>query len=482
MERTATALLILVIFLAGAASAQIPDTAWTRTYGGPDREGAHDIDRTSDGAFIVVGENEPTYANNNAYLLKIDSDGDTLWTTDFGGDYNDDIGRSVRETTDGGFIVCGYTGVSNSNEVFLWKTNPQGGTQWATTFAPTPDNRGHCVRQTSDGGYIIAGQGWIVRGSFGSYDMYVIKTNSGGGVEWERFMGGEMNDFALGVCEMPNGDFIATGRTQSFGGWDAYLVRLSPSGDSVWARAVGEGAQDEGTGILAMEDGSGVIFTGLHYTYGPGSDAFLSRADNDGNVLWTRTYGDDQEQYGGSLVRMPDGGYAITGATAGYNTGWDVYVIRTDSLGNEEWSREFGASGDDRGFGVTCGLDGGIVVAGWTSSYGGGWLDVYLVKFEGSQVGVDDEIALPQSARLDQNYPNPFNAATRISYFIPEDSHVTLEVFDLLGRRIESPVDELQTAGNHTFVWNAENLPTGIYFYTVRANEYEATRRMTLLK
>lgn len=473
---------IIVIFLAAASFAQIPDTVWTRTYGGPNAEGAHSIDRTSDGGYIVAGECEPSYANQNVYLLKIDSDGDTLWTTDFGDTNTDEIGRSVRQTSDGGYIICGYSGVSQSNEVLLLKTDSLGGYEWEVTFGPTPDNRGHCVRQTSDGGYIITGQAWIVRGAFGSYDMYIIKTDSQGGLQWERFMGGSANDYALGVCEMENGDFVATGRTLSFGGWNAYLVRLSAFGDSVWARAVGVGAQDEAAGVLALEDGSGFVFTGLTYSYGPGSDAFLSRADNDGNILWTRTYGDDREDSGGCLALMPDGGYVIGGSRARWDTGWDVFVIRTDSLGNEEWSRDFGEAGDDRGMGVTCGFDGGIVVAGWTSSYGGGWLDVYLIKFEGFAVSVDNETTLPGSASLEQNYPNPFNAKTEIGYFIPYDGHVSLTIFDVLGRKIESLIDEAQKAGNHNVVWNAGDNPSGIYFYTIRAGESRETRRMAVLK
>lgn len=482
MRKIQIALFILLVSQLGISSAQIPDTAWTKTYGGPEGEGAHDIDRTLDGGYIVTGENEPNYANKNAYLLKIDTNGDTVWTTDFGGTNTDEYGRSVRQTSDGGFIICGYAGVSQSNEVFLWKTDSLGGTEWYSTFGPTPDNRGHCVRQTSDGGFIIAGQAWIIRGAFGSYDMYVIKTNSAGGLEWERFIGGSSPDFGLGVCEMQNGDFMATGRTLSSGGWDAYLVRLSPYGDSVWARGVGVGAQDDGYSILALPDGSGVILTGQSYSYTTGSDVFLYRADNDGNLLWTRLYGGNDEEFGTSLVPTPDGGYAIAGMKATYQTGWNVLVVKTDSLGNEQWSTEFGASGDDRGHGITCDPDGAIVAAGWTSSYGGGWLDVYLVKFEGVQTAIDDEPALPLTARLDQNYPNPFNAGAVISYSIPVDGRVTLEVLDLLGRKVETLVDRFQDAGEHEIAWRPGDLPSGVYFYSLRTGDYEASRRMTLLR
>jgi len=483
MNRTDMTLFILLIFLIGVSSAQVPDTAWTRTYGGPNGEGAYAIAGTSDECYIVTGENEPTFANKNVYLLKIDSNGDTLWTREFGGSNTDEIGRSVMETTDRGFIIGGYGGVGQSNEAILIKTDSLGNYEWDTAFGPTPDNRGHCVRQTSDGGYIIAGQAWIVRGPFGSYDAYVIKTDSQGGLQWERFVGGDAPDFALGVCETSDGGFIATGRTSSSGGWDAYLFKLSAFGDSVWARGVGNGAQDEGTSIMTLADSSGFVFTGVTVSINPGdADAFLSRADNDGNVIWTQTYGDGEEEYGQSVATTPDGGYVIGGMRATSETGWNVYVIKTDSLGNEQWTDEFGEDGDDRGHGVTCSSDGSIVVAGWTTSYGGGWLDVYLIKFEGFPVGIDDDIALPGAALLKQNFPNPFNASTEIGYFVPTDGHVTLEVFDLLGRRIEWLVDDRRAAGEYKIAWNPGNLSSGVYLYTIRNGEFEATRRMTLLK
>ncbi|MEE9555020.1 MAG: T9SS type A sorting domain-containing protein [candidate division Zixibacteria bacterium] len=485
MSRHLGFLIFSLILFTGAGFAQAPDVSWTRTYGGTLREGAYDIERTSDGNYIVVGEIETSSYNTDVYLLKVNPDGDTLWTASFGNTNTDEYGRSVEETSDGGFIIGGYGGVSQENEVILIKTDSLGNFEWQSAFGPTPDNRGHAVCQTSDGGFIVAGQAWIIRGSFGSYDMYVIKTNAFGGFEWERFIGGESADYALGVCEAPNGDIVATGRTQTFG-WDVFLVRLSPSGDSLWARGLGEGAQDDGSDIIALDDGSGFMFTGLHYDPSDGgSNAFLARADNDGDIVWWRNYGGDDEERGESLAATPDGGYVIGGMTATWQTGWNVYVVKTDSLGNEEWSHNIGGTGDDRGYGVICGIDGSIVVAGWTSSYGGGWLDVYLIQFEGTPVGVDDNEQYPfapTATTLGQNYPNPFNASTEIAYVLPIDSHVTLEIFDLLGRRVGTLIDDYQQAGDYNIIWNADNYGTGIYLYKLRTGDITQTRKMVLLK
>jgi len=478
-------LALLMGIISGVAYAQMPDTSWTRAYGTSLREGAYSIDRTYDGNYIVTGEVENGRYNTDVYLLKIDPDGDTLWTRSFGDINLDEFGRSVRETSDHGFIITGYGGVSQENQVILIKTDSLGNYEWQNAFGPTPDNRGHVVRETSDGGFIIAGQAWVIHGAFGSYDTYVIKTNSGGGLEWERFIGGSLNEFSLGVTEAANGDFVAAGRSQT-SGWDAYLVRLSPSGDSLWAVSLNHAGQNDATDILTRPDGTGFMVTGIQYIPGyGGSNAFLSRVDNDGNVIWWQDYGGADEEWGQTMVPTDDGGYVLGGMMSNYNVGWNVYVVKTDSLGNEEWSDDFGGSGDDRGHGITYGYDGSIVIAGWTSTYGNGWLDVYLLKFEGSPTGVEDDqqiVALPNTIQLDQNYPNPFNASTEIRYTLPSSDHVTLEVFDLLGRRIETLVNEDQQAGEHSIIWNAGDYSTGIYLYRIASGEIDMSRKMIYLK
>jgi len=485
MTRQLTSLVLFLIMIIGTGYAQTPDTLWSRTYGGTLREGAYDIDRTNDGNYIVTGEIETSQYNTDVFLLKVDPQGDTIWTASFGDIDTDEFGRSVRQTSDWGFIIGGYGGVSQENEVILIKTDSLGNEEWSTAFGPTADNRAHVVRETSDGGFIIAGQAWIIHGAFGSYDMYVIKTNAFGELEWERFIGESMNQYALGVCEAENGDFVAAGRTQA-SGWDAYLVRLSPSGDSVWTRAVGEGAQNDATDILALADGSGFMFTGIHYDPSDGgSSAILARADNDGNIVWWHNYGGVDEEWGQSLVATADGGYVIGGMMSRFDIGWNVYVVKTDSLGNEEWSENYGGTGDDRGYGITYGYDGSIVIAGWTSSYGGGWLDVYLLKYEGSFVGIEGEeqiTNLPSAVRLDQNYPNPFNAQTTIRFSLSEPSNVIVEIYDILGRMVESIFENEKQAGDYTLIWNADNVPSGVYFYSIQAGDYAETKKMVLLK
>ena len=491
-----TMTILLAVFyglLAQHGACQEPDTVWTRTFGTSIGEGAYAINRTSDGAYIVTGEAETYYFGpKDLYLLKIDQNGDSLWTRRYGGFATNVIGRSVTETSDGGFAAAGYAGINETNEVYLLKTDSQGDFEWDAGFGPTPDNRSHCIRETSDGGFIIAGQAWVVHGAFGSYDAYIIKTNAQGGMEWERFIGGDMNDFALSVCELQDGGFVAAGATQSFDVWDAYLFRLSAAGDSVWAVTRGGEAADEATDIMELPDGSGLVFTGVSVAPGRGdADVYLAGIDPDGQLLWSETYGGQNDDYGQSLARTPDGGYIITGMTASFSSfSWNVYVIRTDSQGGEMWSRTFGEDGDDRGHGVVQNPDGSFAVAGWTTSYGAGWLDVYLIKFEGDLTGTQPEVrmTIPADFALSQNYPNPFNARTVIPYALKAESKVSLSIYSITGELVTTPLDEVnQPGGDYRFIWDGADgkgqaVSTGIYVYQLRVGDRLQTKTLTLIK
>ncbi len=492
-KNLAVLLLVFGAVLTQVTSAQESDTLWSRVLGGANGEGAYAIESTSDGAFIVAGEKETTYYGpTDVYLLKIDGNGDTLWTRTFGDANTSELGRSVQQTFDGGFIIAGYAGIGEHNQVYLLKTDFEGNFEWDALYGITPDNRGHCVKQTSDGGYIIAGQAYIIRGPFGSYDSYIIKTNAQGGVEWERVFGGEMNEYSLTVTELQGGGFVAGGRTQSFGVWDAYLIRLSPYGDSLWARAVGGAAADEATDIMELPDQSGFVFSGISVAPSRGdADFYLARTDTIGAIVWSRRYGGIEDDDAQSLVMTPDGGFILTGMTSSYGPdGWNVYVVRTDPVGVQLWSRVLGGSGDDRGHGITQHADGSFAVAGWTTSFGNGWLDLWMIKFQGSPTSIAEEIVLPIPAgfTLSQNYPNPFNARTVISYSLNSETEVSLNIYSVTGELVGSPLDRAKyQAGDHAFVWDGTNrigkaVSTGVYFYELRVGERKETKSMALIK
>jgi hypothetical protein len=374
--------LLSAIGLASVASAQ---TNWARTYGGTSVDMGNSVQQTADGGYIITGETESFGAGvYDVYLVETNAAGDTLWTRTYGGPSNDE-GYSVQQTTDGGFIVAGFTESfgAGGDDVYLIKTDAQGDTLWTRTYGGTDDDRGNSVRQTVDGGYIIAG--WTYSFGAGDSDVYVIKTDAHGDTIWTRTYGGPGLDVGNTVQQTADGGYIIAGTTKSFGvGWsDVWLIKTSASGDTLWTRTYGGPYIDRGNSVQQTTDGGYVV--GVSYSHGPAHyDLWLVKTNASGDTLWTRMYGGPYDESGCLVRQTTDGGYVIGGYTDSYGAGGaDFYLVRTNAQGDTLWTRTYGGPSLDLGYAVQQTADGSYIFAGWTYSFGAGRHDVYLIKTNG---------------------------------------------------------------------------------------------------
>ncbi len=197
---------------------------WERTFGGTDSDGAWSMQHAIDGGYVIVGYTFSYGAGNgDVYMVKIDSDGNPMWTRTYGGS-DGEKAYSVQQTVDGGYILTGVTGPLQNRDVYLVKTDADGNSLWAQTYGGSGWDFGRSVRPTSDGGYIIAGYGDSY--GEGGFDAFVVKTDSDGNSQWIHSYGGAVDDYALSVLQTPDDDFVFAGYTQSFGAGldDIYLV------------------------------------------------------------------------------------------------------------------------------------------------------------------------------------------------------------------------------------------------------------------
>jgi hypothetical protein len=148
-----------------------------------------------------------------------------------------------------------------------------------------------------------------------------------------------------------------------------------------WNKTYGGTDTDYGYSVVQTSDG-GYAITGYTYSFGAGgTDVYLVKTDANGNIQWSKTYGGTDTDVGYSVVQTSDGGYAIAGYTLSFGAGGsDVYLVKTDSLGNMVWSKTFGGTGADHAYSVVQTADGGYAITGYTYSFGAGGYDVYLVK------------------------------------------------------------------------------------------------------
>ena len=405
-----------------------------------------------------------------------------------------DEAYSVEQTSDGGYIIAGWTKSfgAGSNDVYLVKTDSAGDTVWTRTYGGPDGDWGFSVGQTSDGGYIIAG--WTYSFGVGAGDVYLIRTDDVGNTVWARNYGGPDWDYGSSVCETSDAGYIITGGTDSFGAGsdDVYLIKTDNVGDTVWTRTYGGSGVDCGNSVCEASDG-GYVIAGETASFGAGGDdVYLIKTDSVGDTVWTRTYGGPGRDGGWSVRETSDGGSIVAGWTASFGAGsYDVYLIKTDSLGDTVWTRTYGGADVDWGYSIEQTSDGGYIIAGLTSSYGAGGDDVYLIKTDADgfvQVTEGrEETRRPASWHLRQNHPNPFGAATTISYALRDAQSVTIAIYDIRGALVRELVGGTVSAGQHQVVWDGrdgrgQSVASGIYFCSMEAGELRETRRMVLLR
>jgi len=378
----------LILLVSGGALAQPPDTLWTQTYGGTGVEYGQSVQQTTDGGYIIAGQTGPSVGSPDVYVIKTDESGNELWTGTFGLAYTYDMGYDVQQTDDGGYIIAGQT--SNPfaptlvYDVYLIKTDDSGNQLWTQTFGGTANDCGYSVQQTADGGYIVAG--YTKSYGAGQADVYLVKTDASGNELWTQTYGGTANDYGYNVQQTSDGGYIITGQTYSYGIGESnvWLIKTDELGNELWTRDYGGVEPEMGRSVQQTSDG-GYIIAGSTKSYGAGAyDVYLIKTDASGIEEWTQTFGGSNYDMGYSVQLTQDGGYIVAGDSAAYGSdGCEAYLIKTDASGNELWSQTFGGSDSDYGRSVQQTSDGGYIVAGYTNSYGAGDYDVYLIRLEG---------------------------------------------------------------------------------------------------
>ena len=314
---------------------------WDRTYGGLGKDLGFFVQQTKDEGYIIVGGKKSFWiiGSYDLWIIKTDAKGNVLWDRTFGGS-GEDLGFSVQQTNDDGYIIAGYTSFTNGKKAWIIKIDSQGNKQldMATGRA---DSEAASIGLTKDGGYIIAG--YTPSSGSGKEDVWLIKTNSKLHWDWLKTFGGPSRDLGLSVQETEDGGYIIAGLTESFGAGkgDVWLIKTDPKGDREWDRTFGGSNFDSGASVQQTRDG-GYIVTGYNTTTidNVGSYSRLFNSDNIGRVwliktdsegieLWNETFGGTRNDWGNSVQETRDGGYIITGVTESYGAGKeDVWLIK----------------------------------------------------------------------------------------------------------------------------------------------------------
>ncbi|RDC64881.1 T9SS type A sorting domain-containing protein [Adhaeribacter pallidiroseus] len=505
---------------------------WNLRYGGNGTDNLTSTIKTQDGGYLSGGytnsgisgdKTQISQGKNDYWIVKCDKNGKKLWDKRYGGS-NDDYLNRVLQTQDGGYLLAGSslsgksgdkTEVSKGDrDYWIIKTDAQGNKQWDKTFGGSGEEELVKVIQLSTGEYVLGGysnspvSGDKTQASQGSSDYWILKISSTGTLIWDQRYGGGAAETLGSFIQTTDGGFLLGGSSLSGksgdksqvsqGGSDYWVVKTDKQGTLVWEKTFGGNSADEAYSVGMNSDNnyfiSGTSSSGksgnkTQASQG-GKDFWLVTLDEKGTKLWDRTFGGSKDDELRASTYTHQGHYVLAGHSYSDISGdktqdsqgeSDYWAVVVDENGNKVQDLRFGGSGKEELRTVTQTKDGGILLAGRSSSGvsgdrtqpSQGSTDYWLVKvapqtspiLAARQATVTAE-PVSKTAFLNlQAYPNPFQEKVTISFTLPDTQMVTVKVLDSQGKAIATLFQEDANA-NQTYQveWQAGKQESGLYF------------------
>ncbi|HMT27436.1 MAG TPA: hypothetical protein PKD96_03965, partial [Candidatus Absconditabacterales bacterium] len=302
----------------------------------------------------------------------------------------------------GGYIYCGNSGAANYDatvhhgleDVWLIGADTAGNILWQKSFGGALTDGSYAIEKTTDGGYIVVGLSHSSNGDVdsicqGQSDVWILKTDSLGNLQWQKSYGGSYRDYLNDVKQTSDGGYVVVGTANSsdgdvvgsHGGGDCWLLKLSSTGVIQWQKSIGSDSDDDGIGIEKTSDGGYIVLgcsaanngdiSGNHGAH----DYWIIKLDDLGNLQWEKSYGGSANDLARSFSKTSDGGYIITGYTESndgdittLNKGYsDIWIVKIDSLGVIQWQKSYGGSGYDDPTSISQTSDGGYIFSASSS-------------------------------------------------------------------------------------------------------------------
>lgn len=351
---------------------------WRRSYGGYGSDVGRAVRQTPDGGYIVAGSTGSYGTGGDVYVLKLDLNGDIEWSLYDGGTTVDEA-WDVAVVEDGYLVVGSRLNVGGTGyDGFLMYLEADGAIRWNRSYGGEDWDLLRAV--STDGERIVmAGTTYSRSGMGGEY--WVLSTDMGGEVQWSRTGGGPQEDQGFGCCLTSDGGCAITGTSRiADGNTDALIVKLDGSGEEIYTTIFGTDSLDDGASVDELEDGT-LALCGSTNGYETYQQILVARIALDGSVLAMNHVGQVRD-WTGTRIRVRDQNtFAIAAYTTAYGLGEnDFFLLLTDIEGNFTFGTTYGGVGDDRAFGMDLTDDGGYVQAGFTESYGPGPRAVFVVK------------------------------------------------------------------------------------------------------
>lgn len=404
------------------------------TFGGTKNDALNAVVKTKDGGYIATGF---TQSNNlditnktdesyNFLILKFSANHTLEWQKKFGGS-KDDRAASIIETTNGNFVVLGYTASADldvtknagAQDFWLLKISEKGDLLWQKTFGFSGADFGTSLLETKNGGFLLTGildvsasngQGNLkttaTQHAGGNY--WVLKTDNAGNVEWSRFFGGSFTETPLGVVETVENEFIIVGSsdskdfniTNNKGSYDFWITKISATGNLVWEKSFGGTEIDEARAITATNDGNFIVVGDTRSTdkdvaeNNGAADVWVVKFSTEGNLIWQKTFGGSNFDAARAIFKTQNNGFLIAGSSRSLDNNFqnngqnDALILKIDKEGKLLWQKTIGGSQIDFLYGITALNNNTIIAVGETSSSdfeipeNKGFTDALIIKID----------------------------------------------------------------------------------------------------
>ncbi|MBK6839719.1 MAG: T9SS type A sorting domain-containing protein [Bacteroidetes bacterium] len=350
--------IVVCIFILGIIKNNSAQSFFQRSYEGIHGAAGFSVKQTSDGGYIIFGNSAGFGANTCYYLVRLDQNGDTMWTRAYCDSYYD-YALSLAQAYDGGFVMTGYSSII-SNEIVLLKSDSSGTLLWSKKFEGAGNDIPYTVKETLDSGYVICG--YTESFGHGNRDLLVIKVNSIGDTVWTKVYGGSMNEVGRSIEQTVDSGFIITG--YGFGNSNGfYVLKLDPFGNILWSKTyLGNGNYDARKCLTTLD--GGYIIAGTTSVTSI-NNIFLIKTDSFGDTLWSKTYGGADYYWGESISQTTDSGFVVTGEMLdSLGTTYAFYLMKVDLQGNVRWNNTFNIVGGGVSNDVKCTTDEGFIICG----------------------------------------------------------------------------------------------------------------------
>jgi hypothetical protein len=507
--------------------AQGPSIQWQNCLGGTniifdsltnccnDNQGYDDFQKirpTNDNGYVLIGSagslNYDVIGNHgfsDIWVVKLNNSGNLLWQKCIGGS-SFDFGCDIQQTTDGGFILCGYTASSdgdviglhgNSYDILVCKISSIGSIQWTKALGGFSDDRGYGIKQTLDGGFLVVGKtqsnnngdvvGFTQGNGVNDYDAWAVKLNTAGTIQWTKCFGNIKNDYFNSIEQLNGGGYFFCGSSASFygagnhGESDYWVVKSDLQGNLLWQKQFG-GSLDDLNSAFRKSNTNGFLLTGHTFSFNGDvtqnnninfdkCDVWSLNIDSLGNILWEQSHGGTLNDYGSDIIQTSDGGYAISAYTNSFNGdvsnnygSGDGWLIKLHANSYTQWEKCFGGIDGDATHAILQTNDGGFALAGQSNSddfngsvfgcHTGFGTDAWVFK-----LGPYNELEDRDTKKISL-YPNP--TSSEITITSDKFTNEPYTIYDQMGRTVASG----RLAGTSTTI-SLSNLSKGIYILKI---------------